>query len=68
MTTSRHPLLVQQDLTNSSWWAGNFRLTNLSGNLLGAHLAHAKLILLWAGKITLFEVSRFNPHQPMYEQ
>ncbi len=68
MTTSTHPLLVQQDLTNSPWWAGNFRLTNLSGKLLGAHVAHAGLILLWAKEMTLFEVSHFNPHQPMYEQ
>ena len=31
------------------WWAGNSRLTDLSGRLLGAHVAHSGLIVLWAG-------------------
>ncbi len=50
------------------WWAGNARLTNLSGQLLGAHVAHAGLIVAWAGLMTLFEVAHFNPDRPMYEQ
>ncbi|RUS98682.1 hypothetical protein DSM106972_080680 [Dulcicalothrix desertica PCC 7102] len=50
------------------WWSGNMRLVNLSGKLLGAHVAHAGLIVLWAGAMTLFELSHFNPNQPMYEQ
>lgn len=50
------------------WRAGNARLVDLSGKLLGAHVAHAGLIVLWAGAITLFEVSRFEPSLPMYEQ
>ncbi|MBD2165563.1 chlorophyll a/b binding light-harvesting protein [Calothrix membranacea FACHB-236] len=50
------------------WWSGNARLTNLSGRLLGAHVAHAGLIVLWAGATTLFEVARFQTSQPMYEQ
>ncbi|WP_199322652.1 MULTISPECIES: chlorophyll a/b binding light-harvesting protein [Calothrix] len=50
------------------WWSGNARLTNLSGRLLGAHVAHAGLIVLWAGATTLFEVARFQASQPMYEQ
>ncbi|MBW4615293.1 MAG: chlorophyll a/b binding light-harvesting protein [Desmonostoc vinosum HA7617-LM4] len=50
------------------WWAGNARLTNLSGRLLGAHVAHAGLIVLWAGATTLFELAHFNTSKPMYEQ
>ncbi|WP_041555359.1 hypothetical protein [Nostoc sp. PCC 7524] len=45
------------------WWSGNARLTNLSGRLLGAHVAHAGLIVLWAGATTLFEVARFQTSQ-----
>lgn len=50
------------------WWAGNARLIDLSGRLLGAHVAHAGLIVFWAGAMTLFENSQFNPAKPMYEQ
>ena len=50
------------------WRAGNARLVDLSGRLLGAHVAHAGLIVLWAGAITLFELSSFDPSLPMYEQ
>ena len=51
-----------------SWLSGNARLINLSGQLLGAHIAHAGLIMFWAGSITLLEVSRFNPDLPLYQQ
>ncbi len=34
--------------------------SNLSGKLLGAHVAHAGLIVLWAGAMTLFELAHFN--------
>ncbi|MEL6453115.1 MAG: chlorophyll a/b binding light-harvesting protein [Cyanobacteria bacterium J06623_5] len=50
------------------WLAGNARLTNLSGQLLGAHIAHAGLIVFWAGAMTWFEISRFDPQLPMYNQ
>ncbi|WP_250123916.1 chlorophyll a/b binding light-harvesting protein [Chroococcidiopsis sp. CCMEE 29] len=58
----------KNQIPDVGWWAGNFRLTNLSGKLLGAHVAHAGLIVLWAGAMTLFELSRYNPDLPMYEQ
>ncbi|MBW4555834.1 MAG: chlorophyll a/b binding light-harvesting protein [Trichormus sp. ATA11-4-KO1] len=54
--------------TNLSWLVGNARLTDLSGQLLGAHIAHAGLIMFWAGTTTISEVIRFVPNVPMYEQ
>ena len=54
--------------TGFAWWSGNARLINLSGKLLGAHVAHAGLIVFWAGAMTLFEVAHFVPEKPMYEQ
>jgi photosystem II CP43 chlorophyll apoprotein len=54
--------------TGCAWWAGNARLINLSGKLLGAHVAHAGLIVFWAGAMTLFEVAHYVPEKPMYEQ
>lgn len=53
---------------STPWWSGNARLTQLSGKLLGAHVAHAGLIVLWAGAMTLFEITKYDPSQPMYEQ
>ena len=53
---------------NYDWLSGNARLINLSGQLLGAHIAHGGLIMFWAGSITLLEVSRFIPDRPLYEQ
>jgi photosystem II CP43 chlorophyll apoprotein len=50
------------------WWAGNARFINLSGRLLGAHIAHAGLIVLWTGAMTLFEITKYNPSLPIYEQ
>ncbi|KAG2632346.1 hypothetical protein PVAP13_2NG082714 [Panicum virgatum] len=57
-----------QETTGFAWWAGNARLINLSGNLLGAHVAHAGLIVLWARAMNLFEVAHFVPEKRMYEQ
>ncbi|NJL65992.1 MAG: chlorophyll a/b binding light-harvesting protein [Oscillatoriales cyanobacterium RU_3_3] len=57
-----------KDETNFKWWVGNARLTDLSGRLLGAHVAHAGLIVFWAGATTISEVTRFVPNVPMFEQ
>jgi photosystem II CP43 chlorophyll apoprotein len=57
-----------QESTGLAWWAGNARLINLSGKLLGAHVAHRGLIVFWAGAINLFEVSHFVVEKPIYEQ
>ncbi|KAL5681587.1 hypothetical protein ACJX0J_007972, partial [Zea mays] len=38
------------------------------GKLLGAHVAHAGLIVFWAGAMNLFKVAHFVPEKPMYEQ
>ncbi|MGB7415864.1 MAG: high light inducible protein [Thermosynechococcaceae cyanobacterium] len=52
----------------NQWWAGNIRFVDSSGLLLGAHLAHAGLITLWAGAILIKEVAAFTPGVPLYEQ
>ena len=36
--------------TGFAWWSGNARLINVSGKLLGAHVAHAGLMVFWAPK------------------
>jgi photosystem II CP43 chlorophyll apoprotein len=51
-----------------SWLSGNARLINLSGQLLGAHIAHAGLIMFWAGSVTLLELDRFVADIPLNEQ
>ncbi len=59
-----------QDLasTGYAWWAGNARMINLSGRLLGAHVAHAGLMTFWPGAMLLFEVSHYTADMPLYEQ
>ncbi|KAK9204838.1 hypothetical protein WN943_015102 [Citrus x changshan-huyou] len=57
-----------QETTGFAWWVENARLINLSSKLLGAHVAHAGLIVFWAGAMNLFEVAHFVPKKPMYEQ
>jgi len=72
VTTSFNTAMISggrdQQSSGFAWWAGNARLIDLSGKLLGAHVAHAGLIVFWAGAMTLFEVAHFVPEKPMYEQ
>eukprot|EP01018_Ginkgo_biloba_P006818 Gb_38732 [translate_table: standard] len=57
-----------QETTSLAWRAENAQLINLSSKLLGAHVAHAELIIFWAKEINLFEVAHFVSKNPMYEQ
>ncbi|MDJ0728153.1 MAG: photosystem II reaction center protein CP43 [Prochloraceae cyanobacterium] len=70
VTLSNSPISGGRDFesTGFAWWSGNARLIELSGKLLGAHVAHAGLIVFWAGAMTLFEVAHYVPEKPMYEQ
>ncbi|MEL6499841.1 MAG: chlorophyll a/b binding light-harvesting protein [Cyanobacteria bacterium J06623_1] len=47
---------------------GNARLIERSGQLLGAHLAHAGLIVFWAGSITVSQALNYDPSLPLGEQ
>jgi photosystem II CP43 chlorophyll apoprotein len=67
MTTSAQRTIAA-DSPNFDWLDGNARLTHLSGQLLGAHIAHAGLMMFWAGAIAITEVTRFRLDLPMSEQ
>lgn len=47
---------------------GNARLIGLSNRLLGAHVAHAGLIMFWAGSITVSQAINYDPTLPLGEQ
>ncbi len=51
-----------------AWLVGNAKLVNLSGQLLGAHIAHAGLIMFWAGTTAIAETLRFQPDLSFSEQ
>ena len=42
---------------------GNIRFKDLSGQLLGAHVAHAGLIVLWAGAMTPVSYTHLRAHE-----
>ncbi|APB35052.1 chlorophyll a/b binding light-harvesting protein, putative [Gloeomargarita lithophora Alchichica-D10] len=50
------------------WWAGNARFIDQSNTFIVAHAAQGALIMLWAGVFTLFELAKYNPAAPMYDQ
>jgi photosystem II CP43 chlorophyll apoprotein len=54
--------------SSEGWLVGNVRLVQFSGQLLGAHLAHAGLIMFWAGATTIAEVTRLDLSLPLGEQ
>ncbi|MEM7760842.1 MAG: chlorophyll a/b binding light-harvesting protein [Cyanobacteria bacterium P01_A01_bin.40] len=60
--------IKSKSISNIPWWRGNARLKDLSGRLLGAHIAQSALIVFWAGAMTLFELSNYSPNLPMSEQ
>ncbi|MBE9031444.1 chlorophyll a/b binding light-harvesting protein [filamentous cyanobacterium LEGE 11480] len=54
--------------SKKSWLVGNARLVDFSGLWLSAHIAHAGLIMLWAGATTVMEVARLDLSLPLGEQ
>jgi photosystem II CP43 chlorophyll apoprotein len=67
MTTVSPKPIVNLD-PQLGWLVGNARLVNFSGQLLGAHLAHAGLIMFWVGSTTIAETLNFQPDLPLGEQ
>jgi photosystem II CP43 chlorophyll apoprotein len=68
MTIASQKSIVDRIDPQLGWLVGNARLIGFSGQLLGAHLAHAGLILFWAGSTTVSEVLRYRMDLPFAEQ
>lgn len=67
MTTATDRSMIASN-PDFAWWMGNARFIDLSGRLLGAHVAHAGLIMFWAGAIAIAESSRYVPGLTMADQ
>jgi photosystem II CP43 chlorophyll apoprotein len=59
---------IADDNPKLAWLIGNAKLVNLSGQLLGAHIAHAGLMMFWAGTTAISEALRFQADLPFTEQ
>jgi photosystem II CP43 chlorophyll apoprotein len=59
---------IAADRPQLAWLVGNAKLVNRSGQLLGAHVAHAGLIMFWAGITTVGETLRYQSDLPFTEQ
>jgi photosystem II CP43 chlorophyll apoprotein len=59
---------IADDNPRLAWLVGNAKLVDRSGQLLGAHIAHAGLIMFWAGTTAISETLRFQPALPFAEQ
>jgi len=53
-----------QPVSGFAWWAGIARQTGLSGQSCGAHVAHAGLMVFWAGAMVLSD-PHANPFHTM---
>ena len=55
METPFNTVIAGRDIesTGFAWWSGNSRLINVSGKLLGAHVAHAGLMAVSYTHLTL---------------
>jgi photosystem II CP43 chlorophyll apoprotein len=59
---------IAADRPQLAWLVGNARLIDRSGQLLGAHIAHAGLIMFWAGITTVGETLRYQANLPFVDQ
>lgn len=68
VSTSADSLNATSPFDYQNLLEGNARLIGLSGQLLGAHIAHAGLIMFWAGSITVSQTLSYDPAIPLNEQ